>query len=62
MIAQGTMAFNSQQSPTADPYGVPQILVTLISFSAEYSYVVDLCTVDRIVPRRGKLDRRVVQV
>jgi hypothetical protein len=29
MIAQGAMAFNSQRSPTASPYSVPQILVTL---------------------------------
>jgi nitroreductase len=35
MIAQGAMTFNSRRSPTAYPYGVPQILVTLISFQGE---------------------------
>jgi Low-density lipoprotein receptor repeat class B len=29
----GTMAFNSLRSPNAYPYNVPQILVTLLSFS-----------------------------
>jgi hypothetical protein len=32
MIAQGAMTFNSLHVPNADPYGVPQILVTLKSF------------------------------
>jgi len=32
MIAQGAMAFNSRRVSKADPYAVPQMLVTLISF------------------------------
>jgi hypothetical protein len=32
MIAQGAMAFNSRCLPSGDPYGVPQIVVTLKSF------------------------------
>jgi hypothetical protein len=28
MIAQGAMAFNSLRLPKADPYAVPQMLVT----------------------------------
>jgi hypothetical protein len=35
MIAQGAMAFNSLCLPSGDPYGVPQIVVTLKSFSQE---------------------------
>ena len=30
MIAQGAMTFNSQRSPMAYPYSIPQILVTLV--------------------------------
>jgi hypothetical protein len=32
IIAQGAMAFNSLRSPSAFPYSVPQMLVTLISY------------------------------
>ena len=35
MIAQGAMAFNSQRSPKASPFGVPQMLVTLKLFVAK---------------------------
>jgi hypothetical protein len=33
MIAQGVMAFNSLHSTIADPYSVPQMLVTLKPFN-----------------------------
>jgi len=42
MIAQGAMAFNSRCLPSGDPYGVPQIVVTLDSFNQDFEAFVHI--------------------